>query len=88
MVDFPTQLRPVFGTENSQPISLDTTNDLFACYLSRQWSNAVMDPKAITVVVVGQDEYDNYVPNVRNQVYEHMMPCPLYCPGASNAYIQ
>lgn len=45
--------------------------------------NAGMSPGALTVVVVGQDDADNYVLNTRNEVYEHMFPCPSYCTGSA-----
>ena len=37
------------------------------------------DPNALTMVVVGLNDNDDYVLNSRNEVYEHFSPCPIYC---------
>jgi hypothetical protein len=47
-----------------------------------------MKPEALTVIVVGINGSGQYVRNSQNGVYEHLMPCPLNCPGISNAIIQ
>jgi hypothetical protein len=49
---------------------------------------AGMNPAAMTVVVVGQDQDDEYILNSRNEVYEHMFPCPERCNGNSSSLIQ
>jgi hypothetical protein len=54
---------------------------------SNNGNYAGMNPGALTVVIVGQDEADNYVLNDRGQVYDHTQPCPSHCSGGSNAFI-
>ncbi len=43
--------------------------------------NAGLHAAAITLVVVGLDEQNNYVYNRNNQVYDYMNPCPTTCLG-------
>lgn len=40
---------------------------------------AGLNGNAITLVVVGLDENDNYIYNRNNQVYDHFQPCPSNC---------
>lgn len=47
-----------------------------------------MNPEALTMVVVGLDENDQYILNPRGQVYDHLANCPIQCPGSSDAIIQ
>ena len=47
-----------------------------------------LNPEAITLIVVGLNEDDHYVPNNRGEVYDHLINCPNTCPGASTATIQ
>jgi hypothetical protein len=54
-------------------------------YLGRY---AGMNPEAVTMVIVGLNEQDQYVLNNRSEVYEHTAPCPNNCPGTSTALIQ
>jgi hypothetical protein len=50
---------------------------------------AGMAPGAMTMIVVGLNNNDQYVLNNRNEVYEHFATCPFTCPGSVNdAYIQ
>lgn len=46
-------------------------------------------PAAMTLVIVGLNQNDKYIPNSRNEVYEHCYPCPFSCPNAGyDAFIQ
>jgi|SRR5690606_3999440 len=47
-----------------------------------------LNPEALTLVVVGLNNNDNYVPNSKGQVYDHLLNCPSNCPGFSSATIQ
>jgi hypothetical protein len=49
---------------------------------------AGQNPNAMTLVVVGLNEQDQYVLNNRNGVYEHFIPCPNRCTGNGDAFIQ
>jgi hypothetical protein len=40
---------------------------------------AGQNPNAMTLVVVGLNEQDQFVLNNRNEVYEHFMLCPTVC---------
>jgi hypothetical protein len=46
-----------------------------------------MNPSALTLVIVGQDQDDNYVLNYKNEVYDNSYPCPSMCSTNSDAYI-
>lgn len=48
---------------------------------------AGLNPNAMTVIVVGQDQQDNYVFNNRNEVYDNINNCPLRCGDNTDAYI-
>lgn len=41
--------------------------------------NAGLDSRAITLVLAGLDEENNYIYNRHDEVYEHFMPCPSNC---------
>ncbi len=47
-----------------------------------------LKPSAITLVIVGLNDNDQYVLNSRNGVYDNMSPCPVQCPGNSPSFIQ
>lgn len=47
-----------------------------------------MHPDALTLVIVGLDNNDQYVLNNRSEVYEHFNPCPQNCHGSATAFIQ
>jgi len=50
--------------------------------------NDGLNPSAMTMIMVGLDDYEQYVLNSRNEVYDHVSPCPHHCqPGVSEAYI-
>jgi len=42
-----------------------------------------MKPQALTMIIVGVNESDQYVLNSQNGVYEHLTPCPVQCGNAS-----
>jgi hypothetical protein len=44
---------------------------------------AGMSANAITLIVVGLDENDNYIYNKQNMVYDHFRPCPSNCDNAT-----
>jgi len=46
-----------------------------------------LNPNAITLVIAGLNDNDQYVLNSRNGVYEHMSPCPVQCPGGASSFI-
>ena len=46
-----------------------------------------MNPNAVTMIVVGLNDSDQYVLNNRNEVYEHFKPCPNYCTSNSSPFI-
>ena len=46
-------------------------------------TNAGMRADAITLVLVGLDEDDNYIYSRGNKVYEHFSPCPTNCDNVS-----
>jgi hypothetical protein len=49
---------------------------------------AGFSPGAVTLLVVGMDDNQQYVLNSRNQVYDHAANCPWSCPGQiGEAYI-
>lgn len=41
--------------------------------------NAGLDGRAITFIIVGLDENDNFVYNKNNAVYDNVRPCPVNC---------
>lgn len=49
---------------------------------------AGMNPAALTLVVVGQDEDDDYILNTRGEVYDNMIPCPTFCGNNAGPFIQ
>lgn len=52
-----------------------------------QWAGT--RPSAMTLVIVGLSQNDQYILNNRGQVFEHCLPCPQDCPNASvSALIQ
>jgi hypothetical protein len=50
--------------------------------------NPGLNPSAITLVIAGVDNNDNYVRNSQNGVYDNMTPCPFQCPGNAGSLIQ
>lgn len=50
-------------------------------------TGAGLNPGAITLVIAGVNENDQYVLNNRNGVYDHMSPCPTLCLGDGSGLI-
>lgn len=50
--------------------------------------NAGLNPNALTLVIVGVNEDNNYILNKYNGVYDHMAPCPSLCTGSISGLIQ
>lgn len=48
---------------------------------------AGMNPGALTMVIVGQDQSDNYITNSQNQVYDYIYSCPTNCDSKATPYI-
>lgn len=46
-----------------------------------------MNPAAITMIIVGLNQNDQYVRNNKAGVYDHLYPCPSECSGNSSAAI-
>jgi hypothetical protein len=53
-----------------------------------EFQNAGMNPAALTVIVVGLNDNNQYVLSSTNQVYDHMVTCPTLCTGQLSALIQ
>lgn len=49
--------------------------------------NAGLNPAAITLVLVGLNDGDEYIMNSVNRVYDNFNPCPSLCPGTSGTFI-
>lgn len=47
-----------------------------------------LNPAAMTLIIAGIDDNDNYVLNSQNGVYDHMLNCPVQCPGNAGGIIQ
>jgi hypothetical protein len=46
--------------------------------------DAGLDATALTLVIVGLDENEEYIYNKNNMVYDHARPCPANCGNSGN----
>lgn len=46
-----------------------------------------LNPNAITLVIAGLNDNDQYVLNSQNGLYDNMRPCPVQCPGNASSLI-